>query len=119
MPYKTQSERRYLYAAGIGGVIIVLLLTGFTCALLVLDEHRKKFKKLAITDALTGINNRHGYDERVTRYLKQNPDNHCVGVEFDIDDFKTINDMYGHVYGDVALKVLSEGMQKFLIKMCF
>lgn len=113
MPYKTQSERIYLYAVGIGGIIIVLLLTGFTCALLVLDEHRKKFKKLAITDALTGINNRHGYDEKVTRYLKQNPDNHCVGVEFDIDDFKTINDMYGHAYGDVALKVLSEGMQKF------
>ena len=116
MPYKTQSERIYLYAVGIGGIIIVLLLTGFTCALLVLDEHRKKFKKLAITDALTGINNRHGYDERVTRYLKQNPDNHCVGVEFDIDDFKTINDMYGHAYGDVALKVLSEGMQKFFDK---
>ena len=116
MPYETQSERIYLYVAGIGGIIIVLLLTGFTCALLVLDEHRKKFKKLAITDALTGINNRHGYDERVTRYLKQNPDNHCVGVEFDIDDFKTINDMYGHVYGDVALKVLSEGMQKFFDK---
>ena len=116
MPYETQSERRYLYAAGIGGIIIVLLLTGFTCALLVLDEHRKKFKKLAITDALTGIYNRHGYDERVTRYLKQNPDNHCVGVEFDIDDFKTINDMYGHAYGDVALKALSEGMQKFFDK---
>ena len=116
MPYKTQSERIYLYAVGIGGIIIVLLLTGFTCALLVLDEHRKKFKKLAITDALTGINNRHGYDEKVTRYLKQNPDNHCVGVEFDIDDFKTINDMYGHAYGDVALKVLSEGMQKFFDK---
>lgn len=64
MPYKTQSERIYLYAVGIGGIIIVLLLTGFTCALLVLDEHRKKFKKLAITDALTGINNRHGYDEK-------------------------------------------------------
>ena len=116
MPYKTQSERIYLYAVGIGGIIIVLLLTGFTCALLVLDEYRKKFKKLAITDALTGINNRHGYDEKVTRYLKQNPDNHCVGVEFDIDDFKTINDMYGHAYGDVALKVLSEGMQKFFDK---
>ena len=107
MPYKTQSERRYLYAAGIGGVIIVLLLTGFTCALLVLDKHRKKFKKLAITDALTGIYNRHGYDERVTRYLKQNPDNHCVGVEFDIDDFKKINDSFGHNVGDDALKMLA------------
>lgn len=116
MPKTNKADRRYLYEVGAGGVIIVLLLTGLTCALLMLDEHRQKFKKLAITDALTGIYNRHGYDARVTKYLKQNPDNHCVGVEFDIDDFKLINDMYGHASGDVALKVLSEGMQKFFSK---
>ena len=116
MPKTNKADRRYLYEVGAGGVIIVLLLTGLTCALLMLDEHRQKFKKLAITDALTGIYNRHGYDARVTRYLKQNPDNHCVGVEFDIDDFKLINDMYGHASGDVALKVVSDGMEKFFSK---
>ena len=116
IPQSSKADRKYLYEVGIGGVIIVLLVTGLTCALLMLDEHRKKFKTLAITDALTGIYNRHGYDARVTRYLKQNPDSHCVGVEFDIDDFKLINDMYGHASGDVALKVLSEGMQKFFSK---
>ena len=41
----------YLYELLIGGTLIVLLLTGLTRTLLNLDEHRKKFKKLAVTDS--------------------------------------------------------------------
>ena len=96
-----------------GGIFIVLLLTGLTAILMVFDEHRKRFKKMAVTDALTGIYNRHGFDELVERYLKQNPGKSCVGAQFDIDDFKIINDVYGHASGDRALQLLSESMQKF------
>lgn len=101
-----------LYEILIGGFLMVLLLAGLTGALLNLDEHRKKFKKLAVTDALTGINNRHGFDELVEQYLKHHPENHCVGVQFDIDDFKSINDMYGHASGDRVLQILTESMKK-------
>ena len=103
----------YLYEILIGGTLIVLLLTGLTRTLLNLDEHRKKFKKLAVTDPLTGIYNRHGFDELVERYLKQNTEKHCVGVLLDIDDFKSVNDMYGHASGDRALQILAESMKKF------
>lgn len=100
------------YKVLLGGLIIVLLMTGLTGALMILDEHRKKFKNLAVTDGLTGIYNRHGFDELVEEYLKQYPDQHCVAIQFDIDDFKFINDMYGHAAGDRALCSLAESMRK-------
>lgn len=91
----------------------MLLLTGLTAALLILDENRQELRKLALTDALTGIYNRHGFDKHVTVYMKQYPEKHCVGVQFDIDDFKLINDIYGHASGDKALQLLAESMRKF------
>ena len=90
-----------------------MLLTGLTGALLVFDEHRRRFKRLAVTDALTGIYNRHGFDEKVEQYLKQHPEKPCVGVQFDIDDFKLINDMYGHASGNRALQILAQKMQQY------
>ncbi len=116
MPKSGWVNREYLYVVIGGGSLIILLLTGLTRALLVLDEHRKKFQRLAATDSLTGIYNRHGFEEQVTQYLKQNPEKHCIAAQFDIDDFKFINDMYGHASGDRALKILSKGMQKFFQK---
>ena len=62
---------------------------------------------------MTGIYNRHGFDKHVTVYMKQYPEKHCVGVQFDIDDFKLINDIYGHASGDKALQILAESMRKF------
>lgn len=97
-----------------GGLLIVFLLTGFTGALLILDEHRKRFKLLAVTDALTGIYNRHGFDEQVSLYLTQHPRENCVDIQFDVDDFKMINDMYGHVSGDKALQILAKQMKETL-----
>lgn len=57
MPKNGWTNSKYLYEVLGGGILIVLLLTGLTGVLLVLDENRKKFKKLAVTDPLTGIYN--------------------------------------------------------------
>lgn len=107
-------NNRYLLYLFIGGVIIVLLLAGLTAALIFINENRKNFKRLALTDALTGIYNRHGFDEQVEQYMRQNPQKHCVVAMLDIDDFKLVNDMYGHAAGDGALQKLAESM-----KQCF
>ncbi len=113
MPQNGWVEKSYLYSIFDGGLLIVLLLTGLTAALLILDENRQELRKLALTDALTGIYNRHGFDKHVTVYMKQYPEKHCVGVQFDIDDFKLINDIYGHASGDKVLQILAESMRKF------
>mgnify|MGYP002762987745 CR=1 FL=1 len=113
MPQNGWVEKSYLYSIFGGGLLIVLLLTGLTAALLILDENRQELRKLALTDALTGIYNRHGFDKHVTVYMKKYPEKHCVGVQFDIDDFKLINHIYGHASGDKALQILAKSMRKF------
>ncbi len=67
-------------------------------------------QKLAITDALTGLYNRRGLFElgqreveRARRYKRP-----LVAVMMDIDNFKYINDVYGHAIGDVVLQVVAK-----------
>lgn len=109
-------NNNYLIYMFIGGVIIVMLLTGLTAALISINENRKNFKRLAVTDALTDIYNRHGFDEQVEQYMRQNPQKHCVVAMLDIDDFKLVNDVYGHAAGDGALKKLAESMKQYFSK---
>ena len=113
MPRQGWFSYRSLYRFFVGGMLIVVLFTGLTAALLIFYEHRQRFRRLAVTDALTGIYNRHGFDEKVEQYLKQYSDRPCVGVQFDIDDFKLINDMFGHASGDKALQILTQTMQDY------
>ena len=109
-------NNNYLIYMFIGGVIIVLLLTGLTAALIFINENRKNFKRLAVTDTLTGIYNRLGFDDQVEQYMSQNPQKHCVMAMLDIDDFKLVNDMYGHAAGDGVLKKLAESMKQYFSK---
>ena len=109
-------NNNYLIYMFIGGVIIVLLLTGLTVALILINENRNNFKRLAVTDALTGIYNRHGFDEQVEQYMRQNPQKHCVVAMLDIDDFKLVNDVYGHAAGDGVLQKLAESMKQYFSK---
>ena len=105
-------NNNYLIYMLIGGVIIVLLLAGLVASLIFINENRKNFKRLALTDALTGIYNRLGFDDQVEQYMRQNPQKHCVVAMLDIDDFKLVNDMYGHVAGDGVLRKLAESMKQ-------
>ena len=92
---------------------VILLLTVLTRVWLVSKENKNRFQILAHTDSLTGINNRYGFDEAAEKIIAQNPKAHFVAALFDIDDFKFINDVYGHAYGDRALKSLAESMKAF------
>jgi diguanylate cyclase (GGDEF)-like protein len=71
-------------------------------------------ERLAVTDALTGLyNTRHFYEileaevARTDRY--ESP---FSLILFDIDDFKTLNDTYGHQAGDDVLRAVAEVFQQ-------
>ena len=102
----------------VGGMFtaVVLLLSGLTRVWLVSKENKNKFQILAHTDSLTDIYNRYGFDELAERMITKNPKTHFVAALLDIDDFKFINDIYGHVYGDRALKSLTDSMKAFFPK---
>ena len=57
------------------------------------------------TDELTQINNRYGLYDYFNS--EKNKNNEVLAL-FDIDDFKNVNDVYGHVAGDYILKRVAE-----------
>lgn len=98
------------------GIVILLLITGLSYAVIALEDQRRSLKRLSITDNLTDVYNRSGFDQMLDRHLKKHPNAPCVVAELDIDDFKFINDMYGHASGDQALQNLTSGMKFFFPK---
>lgn len=69
----------------------------------------KKLKKLATIDSLTKIYNRYKIDDAINLHIaryRRYKEPFCT-LMFDIDNFKTVNDTYGHDVGDRVLKALS------------
>jgi len=62
--------------------------------------------QLIFLDPLTGVFNR-TYLEQVSESVNDKGVVNCTGIMVDINNFKTINDVHGHLKGDEALKVVS------------
>jgi diguanylate cyclase (GGDEF)-like protein len=69
-------------------------------------------QKLLMIDPLTGLFNRRFMDDKLAQIIKEKPEDQPFGVLFiDIDNFKEINDTFGHSYGDEVLKSISNTIQ--------
>lgn len=82
-------------------------------AALVADRHLSDALEEAKTDALTGVANRRGWDERLEmeeQRLSVLGDAASV-VVIDLDDLKEINDHDGHAAGDVVLQQAAEAIR--------
>ncbi|MBO4390003.1 MAG: GGDEF domain-containing protein [Lachnospiraceae bacterium] len=84
-----------------------------------LDFHKKQqeYRKQSETDNLTGVYSRYYFMAEGEQLLKvcssANPVSVCM---LDIDDFKHVNDTYGHENGDVVLRELGRILQSFMDK---
>jgi diguanylate cyclase (GGDEF)-like protein len=74
------------------------------------EELRKAESKLARTDKLTGLANRHYFDQRLFEEVEYADRNNSVlnVMILDLDNFKGFNDTYGHVAGDKLLVLFSD-----------
>ncbi len=74
------------------------------------SEAFEKLEKLSTTDMLTGLFNRRHIDLKMHEVyiLSQRYETPFSVILLDIDDFKKINDSYGHLEGDKVLKKISQ-----------
>lgn len=94
--------------------ITVIAIVAFFSSLLnqirILEEVRlrqnKQLEVLSMTDPLTGLSNRRSLEERYQQSEKLKEE--YAIIMGDIDDFKKINDTYGHDIGDKVLKAVAE-----------
>lgn len=83
-----------------------------------LIEAERKNRWLYRHDALTGAYNRHAFYEGLSKILS-NASNKVVGtIMIDIDNFKHINDTYGHNAGDKVICRLSDIIMKNICEHC-
>ncbi len=78
-----------------------------------LQKHNRKVSREANIDPLTGILNRRGLQHRLS-FLK---DPVLSLLIFDLDDFKAINDTYGHNAGDEVLRKIAQGVRTLVRKV--
>ncbi len=94
---------------------LFMLITAYGVSLVIMevkkyDEMHKREFKLARTDKLTGLANRHYFDQKLEEealyadYARK-PLNILM---FDIDNFKRFNDTYGHIWGDKLLSMFGD-----------
>ncbi len=102
------NDREFIAAVVHSGLIIVL----FSMYSLLVNRYKrinylenKVLRRLSSRDALTGIYNRQRFEEELRRAIKhaQRYGTQLSLVLFDIDNFKAVNDGYGHLVGDKVL----------------
>ncbi len=75
-----------------------------------------RLQQLALRDTLTGLGNRRYFDDAIHKTLqlsdrKQQP---AVLILLDLDNFKQVNDLYGHHVGDEVLLAVADAMRNTL-----
>ncbi len=78
--------------------------------------------KLALTDPLTGLGNRLGFDRQIDQLIqacKDDPDRHFTLMMIDLDRFKAVNDTHGHDAGDAILIHVARHIEQSIRKSDF
>jgi len=77
-----------------------------------LVEAERQYQHLYAHDALTGIYNRYGFNERLNQIFFDPLVEQLGLLILDLDLFKNVNDTYGHDAGDVVLKFTADTLRR-------
>jgi len=90
----------------------------FGIAIPQLKAYNKTLEDMVFTDTMTGVASRHYMEQKAHLEIIECQKNAVPMslVVFDLDDFKNINDQFGHVAGDDALRKVSRAAQEILRK---
>lgn len=99
----------------LGVSLIAFLILSFA-SIKVVNYYQRINLKLASTDSMTGVMNRQAFDEHLDNMIQKlriqmQP---MTVLLIDIDDFKKINDTYGHLEGDKCICAVADLMKQFI-----
>ena len=99
-------ERASTQKARLVAGFLLVMLGAIVFWMINIKRHQGQLQRLAQTDALTGLGNRHFFTQTSERALVEaaRAGDSAALVMFDLDHFKAINDTYGHGAGDWVLK---------------
>lgn len=97
------------WAEDLSLILVVAAIPGIGAMTMVLNQRRlvQAHKQQAMTDPLTGLLNRRALFEAFDGNLKEP----IIAALFDIDRFKSINDMHGHATGDRIIALFAEALK--------
>ncbi|ACC74359.1 cyclic di-GMP phosphodiesterase [Paraburkholderia phymatum] len=76
---------------------------------------QERLSELANTDSLTGLPNRNAIHDKTRAAIASAAPGNAVGILFlDLDNFKKVNDHYGHVFGDRLIQDVSSAVRECL-----
>ncbi|MBE2210458.1 MAG: GGDEF domain-containing protein [Xanthomonadaceae bacterium] len=80
------------------------------------ESQRRQLESLAMSDPLTGLDNRRAFEQAIAQALHEAKDGQQIfGLALlDLDGFKEINDTHGHEAGDAVLRQLSRLISDYL-----
>lgn len=76
-----------------------------------LKAAREDAQRMSITDPLTGVMNRRGFDLAFLRAIEQRETAPFALIHLDLDHFKQVNDQFGHAAGDRVLQLAAESIR--------
>ena len=103
------AEAQSLYVLVMLDAMLVSLLLLVALGLMVAERYHQALTEQAVRDPLTGLYNRRGFDELALHDLRRRlgEDEHLFVAIADLDNFKRLNDAYGHTVGDEALRCVA------------
>lgn len=119
---KNKSHKRQLLFISLFGLVLFIAtilqyffnglpLVWITLAIFIVMLYVNVQNRQLMMDALTEVNNRYSFDMYIEKRMKNQRSGFTLYM-IDLDDFKEINDTYGHIEGDLVLQDVATGILK-------